>query len=144
MVKADARSGSLLLRWASLLSGFRDGPILGGFLRWSSRQLVPTGNLIWVRIQEGPAQGLWIRVNSRNGQNFQQGTVEPAVQLAIQRRLHARKTFFDLGVRIGFSSLMASRLVGSSGSVVSFEADPEICFALPRQLKFQQVHLRCG
>jgi hypothetical protein len=142
MVKADARFGSLLLRWASLLSGFRDGPILGGFLRWCSRKIVPIGNLIWVRIQQGPAQGLWIRVNPRNGHNVKQGTVESAVQLAIQRHPHARMTFYDFGA--SFSSLMASRLVGSSGSVVSFEADPEICFALPGKFKSQQAHLRCG
>jgi FkbM family methyltransferase len=34
-------------------------------------------------------------------------------------------TFYDVGANIGFFSLMAARIVGPKGRVVSFEADPE-------------------
>ena len=140
MVKSGGRAANFLLRWGSLLSGLRGIPILGGFLSWGSRQLVPTRTLIWAQIKHGPAQGLWIRVNPRTGQNFQQGIVEPAVQLAMQRLLHPGMTFYDLGANIGFFSLMAARLVGPSGSVISFEADPEIASRLRENLIYNKFH----
>ena len=138
MVKADRRTAGLLLRWASLLSGLRRVPFLGGFLSWTSRRLVPPGTLIWVQIQQGPAQGLWIQVNPRTGQYFQKGTVEPAVQRAIQQHLRAGMNFYDIGANIGFFSLMAARLVGPSGSVISFEADPEIASRLRENLIYNK------
>ena len=39
-------------------------------------------------------------------------------------------TFYDLGANIGFFTLLAAKLVGPSGCVVSFEADPEIAARL--------------
>ena len=136
MAKSEGRIANLLLRFAAPLSGLRRVPILGDVLSWTSRQLVPTGTLIWVQIQHGPAQGLWIRVNPRTGQNVEQGIGEPAVQHAVQQRLHGGMTFYDLGANIGFFSLMAARLVGPSGRVVSFEADPEIAARLRENLAY--------
>ena len=103
MAKSEGCIANLLLRFAAPLSGLRRVPILGDVLSWTSRQLVPTGTLIWVQIQHGPAQGLWIRVNPRTGQNVEQGIGEPAVQHAVQQRLHGGMTFYDLGANIGFS-----------------------------------------
>ena len=138
MVKANGRTADLLLRWASSLSGLRRVPILGGFLSWTSRRLVPTGTLIWVQIQQSPAQGLWIRVNPRTGKNFQQGIVEPAVQQAMKQHLRDGMNFYDVGANIGFFSLMAARMVGPSGIVVSFEADPEIASRLRENLMYNK------
>ena len=139
MVKAAGRTADLLLRWASSLSSLRRVPALGSFLSWFSRQLVPTGTLVWVQIQQGPAQGLWIRVNPRTGQDFQQGIVEPAVQKAIQQHLRPGMNFYDVGANIGFFSLIGARLVGPSGSVVSFEADPEIASRLRENLNYNKL-----
>jgi len=139
MARTEGRMANLLLRWVSPLSGLRRVPILGGFLSWTSHQLVPHDTLIWIQIQQGPAQGLWIRVNPRTGQNFQQGTGEPAVQDAIQKHVRPGMTFYDLGANIGFFSLMAARLVGSGGCVISFEADPEIAARLRENLAYNKL-----
>jgi len=136
MAKSEGRMADLLLRLATPLSGFRRVPVLGDVLSWTSRQLVPTGTLIWIRIQQGPAQGLWIRVNPRTGHNVQRGIGEPAVQQAMQQHLRSGMTFYDLGANIGFFSLLAARLVGTSGRVISFEADPEIAARLRENLAY--------
>lgn len=44
-------------------------------------------------------------------------------------------TFYDLGANIGYYSLIAARLVGPNGCVVSFEADPEIAARLRENLE---------
>jgi FkbM family methyltransferase len=125
---------NLLFRYASPLSGLRRVPILGDILSWTSRRLVPADTLIWVRIENGPAQGLWIRVSPRTGEHFQRGLGEPEVQRAMQQHLRPGMTFYDLGANIGFFSLLAARLVGPSGRVFSFEADPEIAARLGENL----------
>ena len=134
MPKTGGSMANFLLRYASPLSGLRRIPILGDILSWTSRQLVPSDTLIWVQIQNGPAQGLWIRVNPRTGEHFQRGLGEPEVQRAMQQHLRRGMTFYDLGANIGFFSLLAARLVGSSGKIFSFEADPEIATRLRENL----------
>lgn len=113
-------------------------PILGGILSWTSHRLVLAGTLIWVLKQHRPAQGLWMRVNPRTGQNILRGVNEPAVQQAMQKYLRRGMTFYDLGASIGFFSLLAARLVGPSGRVVSFEADPEIAARLAENLSYNK------
>lgn len=134
MEKPESRFAGLVLRLAAPLSGLRRIPILGDFLSWTSHQLAPAGTLLRVQIRQGLAQGLWIRVNPRTGHDVQQGIGEPAVQQALQQHLRPGMTFYDLGANIGFFSLIAARLVGPSGRIVSFEADPEIAARLRENL----------
>ena len=138
MAESTSRLANLLLRFAPSLGGLRRVPVLGDFLSWSSRKLVPRDSLIWVQIQHGPSKGLWIRLNPRTGQNVQKGIGEPQVQKALIDHLRPGMTFYDVGANIGFFSLMAARLVGSGGSVVSFEADPEIAARLRDNLSRNQ------
>ncbi|MGB2633257.1 MAG: FkbM family methyltransferase, partial [Candidatus Acidiferrum sp.] len=77
-------------------------------------------------------------MNPRTGQNAQQGIGEPAVQAAVQKHLSTGMTFYDLGANIGFFSLMAARLVGPGGCVISFEADPEIAARLRENLVYNK------
>jgi len=138
MTKSGGRIANLMLHYAVPLSGLRRVPFFGHILGWMSRRLVPSDTLIWVQIQHGPAQGLWIRVNPRTGSNTEQGTDEPAVQAAVQKHLRSGMTFYDLGANIGFFSLLASRIVGPTGHVASFEADPEIAARLTENLAFNK------
>ena len=117
MAESTSRLANLLLRFAPSLSGLRRVPVLGDFLSWSSRKLVSRDLLIWVQIQDGPSEGLWIRVNPRTGQNVQKGIGEPQVQKALVDHLRPGMTFYDVGANIGFFSLMAARLVGPQGRV---------------------------
>jgi FkbM family methyltransferase len=43
-------------------------------------------------------------------------------------------TFYDVGANIGLFAMIAARLVGESGRVVAFEADPEIAARLREHL----------
>jgi FkbM family methyltransferase len=130
MAESRSRLSHLLLRYGSPLSGLRRVPLLGDFLSWTGRKLVPRDSLVWIQIQQGTCEGLWIRLNPRTGQNIQKGIGEPEVQQALLDHLRPGMTFYDLGANIGFFSLMAARLVGPNGRVISFEADPEIAVRL--------------
>jgi len=138
MAEPESRLANLLLRFAPSLGGFRRVPLLGDFLSWTSRKLVPRDSLIWVQIQHGPSAGLWIRLNPRTGQDVQQGISEPQVQKALVDHLRPGMTFYDVGANIGFFTLMAARLVGPQGRVISFEADPEIAARLRENLARNQ------
>jgi FkbM family methyltransferase len=144
MAEPDSRLANLLLRFAPSLGVLRRVPVLGDFLSWASRKLVPRDSLIWVQIQRGPSAGLWIRLNPRTGQDVQKGIGEPQVQKALVNHLRPGMTFYDVGANIGFFSLMAARLVGPNGRVVSFEADPEIFARLRENLarnQFTNAHV---
>jgi len=138
MAEPNTRLANLLLRYAAPLSGLRRVPVLGDLLSWTSRKLVPRESLVWVQIQVGPSKGLWMRLNPRTGQNVQKGIGEPEVQQALVDHLRPGMTFYDLGANIGFFSLMAARLVGPQGRVISFEADPEIAARLRENLSRNQ------
>jgi FkbM family methyltransferase len=138
MAESNTRLTNLFLRSASSIARLRRVPVLGDCLSWVSRKLVPSDTRVWVKIQHGTAQGLWVCVNPRTGQDVQQGAGEQPVQQALVENLHAGQTFYDLGANIGFFSLMAARLVGPTGRVVSFEADPEIAARLRENLAYNK------
>lgn len=120
----------LLLRYASPLAGLRRVPVLGRCVSWAGEKLVPRDSLAWVQVQRGPAEGLWLRLNPRTGRDYFAGGGEPEVQQVLQNQLRPGMTFYDIGANIGLFSLIAARLVGASGRVVAFEADPEIAARL--------------
>ncbi len=122
--------GRLLLRFASPLAGLRRVPVLGRCVSWAGAKLVPRDSLAWVQVQSGPAQGLWLHLNPRTGQNYFEGGGEPEVQEVLRQNLRPGMTFYDVGANIGFFSLLAARLVGKEGRVIAFEADPEIAARL--------------
>ncbi len=59
------------------------------------------------------------------GANIAAGVYEPHVTAAIRRVLRPGDTFVDLGVNVGYFSLMAATLVGREGRVIGFEARPD-------------------
>jgi FkbM family methyltransferase len=130
------------LRYASPFLGLRRWPFIGPILSWASRKLVPKEMFTWVKVRQGAAQGLWLRVNPRTGRGVLEGAGEPQVQDALRKHLRPGMTFYDLGANIGFFTVLAARLVGPEGRVVSFEADPEIALRLLENIernKFSNV-----
>jgi|SRR5690242_4393802 len=128
----------LFMRYASPLFRLRRIPFLGPFARWASHKLVPRDSRVWVQVQGGPGEGLWLRLNPRTGSDYLQGGGEPEVQAALQRYLRPGMTFYDMGANIGFFSLLAARIVGPEGSVVAFEADPEVAERLREHVVHNQ------
>ncbi len=140
MRPAAQRIANLFLRHGTALSKLRQLPIIGSVLSVVSRKLLPRDTLVWVQIQGGHAEGLWICVNPRTGENVQKGLGEPAMQQALVDYLRPGMTFFDVGANIGFFSLLAARIVGPLGRVVSFEADPEVADRLSKNLARNEFH----
>lgn len=70
------------------------------------------------------------------------GTWEPQVTAFVLRRLQPGDGFVDVGANIGFFSLLASRKVGSRGSVVSIEASPEIFALLQSNISRNRAQVR--
>jgi FkbM family methyltransferase len=118
------------LRFAAPFTKLRAVPVIGPGLRWASAKLIPRDTLTWVQVQHGSAQGLWLHLNPRTGRDYFQGDVEPEVQVALGKYLRLGMTVYDIGANIGFFSLLAARLVGATGRVTAFEADPEIAARL--------------
>ena len=59
---------------------------------------------------------------------------EQATSLFILRYLNPGDVFVDIGAHFGYFTLLAARLVGPEGRVVSIEAIPSTCAALGRNL----------
>jgi len=127
---SQGRLAQFLMRYSSPLAGLRRVPVLGRCISWAGAKLVPRDSLIWVQVRSGPGRGLWLHLNPRTGKTYLDGVGEPEVQAALQKHLHPRMIFYDIGANIGFFSLLAARLVGKEGRVVAFEADPEIAARL--------------
>ena len=126
MEDSRGRLAQFVLRWASPLAALRRVPILGKCASWAGTKLVPRDSRVWIQVQRGPAQGLWLHLNPRTGAGYFRGEGEPEVQEALQQHLRPGMTFYDIGANIGFFSLLAARIVGEEGKVVAFEADPEV------------------
>ena len=123
---SEGRLGRAFLRFAAPFTKLRRFPVIGPGLRWASAKLLPRDALTWVQVQHGPAQGIWLHLNPRTGRDYFNGEVEPEVQAVLHKYLRPGMAVYDIGANIGFFSLLAARLVGATGRVTAFEADPEI------------------
>ena len=100
------------------------------------------------RIQCVQSHGFRIYVDLQDrlvGANIAAGVYEPHVTAAIRRVLRPGDTFVDLGVNVGYFSLMAATLVGRTGRVIGFEARPdnvELANRSARENGFENVTIR--
>ncbi len=124
------RLAYVFLRCIGPVKSLRRLPVLGDCLSWLSEKIVPLSTRAWAQVQNGPAAGIWLRLNPRTALDTLRGAGEPEVQDAMQRYLRPGMTFYDVGANIGFFSLLAARMVGEGGRVIAFEADPEIAARL--------------
>jgi FkbM family methyltransferase len=76
------------------------------------------------RIAAGPAAGLWFNAG-RGDLDFNLGSYERPVQMALKEHLRPGSVFYDVGANLGFFSILAARLVGAGGRVYAFEPVPE-------------------
>jgi FkbM family methyltransferase len=115
---------------------------LFGFLppQWIRRFSIWRGSHPWVRaatewvprlmrhregrIQRGVGKGLRFNCGS-SAAGFLLGTHDHEVQIALSRFLRPGMTVYDIGANVGFTAVIAARLVGPSGHVVCFEPLPD-------------------
>ena len=62
------------------------------------------------------------------------GIWEPALTYWVRRRIKPGDVFIDIGANIGYYTLLASKLVGKHGKVISIEASPRIFESLKNNL----------
>jgi len=75
-----------------------------------------------VIVRDGLAKGLVFNSGRSNvGYTFAHSALEPDSEQAILTVLKSGMTFYDIGANFGWLSLIAARLVGTHGKVVSFE-----------------------
>jgi len=124
--ESSGRIAQLFLRYATPFAGVRRWPVVGPAVSWISSVIVPRDSLTWMQVQRGPAAGIWLHLNPRTGRQVFEGGGEPEVQAALVEHLRPGMIVYDVGANIGFFALLAARLVGKTGRVVAFEADPEV------------------
>jgi len=118
--------------------------MVGSPLRHLALRMFPPGTLVWTRISSGPGKGLWVHLDPRFEMDYASGNYETSIQRALSSHLRPGSAFYDVGAHIGILSLLAGRLVGSAGSVFSFEADPANAERIEehaRQNEFRQIHV---
>jgi FkbM family methyltransferase len=79
---------------------------------------------VWVRVQSGFAQGMWMHLRIPEEAGFWRGEHEPGVQKALSSMVRAGDVVYDVGAHLGSFALGIARLVGASGKVVAFDGDP--------------------
>ncbi len=131
---------NLFLHHQSAILKLRNQPIIGNILSMVSRRLLPRDALVCAQIQGSPLDGLWIYLNPRTAQNIQHTASELAALQAVVDYLRPGMTFFDVGANMGGFSLLAARIVGPSGAVISFEPDPDIAERLTKNLARNGFH----
>jgi FkbM family methyltransferase len=126
MTVAGGTIGRLFFRHYQSLRGMGKLPVIGPLLTWAASRAVPRDSRMWMQVKNGPAEGIWLRLNPRTAAETISGLGERRELEIVRDHLRAGMTFYDVGANIGIFSMMAARIVGPSGQVVSFEADPEI------------------
>lgn len=110
-------------------------PWLGASLRGIGSWLLPRGSLVWGRIRGGPARDCWILLDARGGSDFLGGNREPPVQKVLSEWLAPGQVFYDVGANAGYFCLVASKLMGRSGKIFAFEAEPDVTYRLRSTLE---------
>src|SRR5688572_25202486 len=111
-------------------SGLSNQSLAGKILR-QPLKLIPPGT--HVRILQGRLRGKrWIAGSSTHGCWL--GSYESDKRQLFESSITPGDVVFDIGANVGFYTLLASDLVGSSGHVYSFEP-------VPRNIEFLNEHL---
>ena len=79
----------------------------------------------WVQVESGFAEGLWMSLYIPEEAVFWHGDREPVVQSVMTAITRPGDIVYDVGAHFGSLTLGAARLVGPSGRVIAFDADPE-------------------
>lgn len=119
-----------VIKHTPALAKLAHAPLIGPSVRAVGNLLIPRDKLEWVQIKAGPAAGLWLKLNPRTGAALCRGEVEQLVQSFVAQNLRTGMIFCDLGANCGFFSVLAARIVGSTGHVFSFEPERELAARL--------------
>ena len=134
-------AGALPISWVRFVSSLQFRiPGFGPVFQWAANRFRNQD----LTIPRGAAKGL--RFNSGNeNAGYVLGTYEPEVQALLQELVTPGMTVYDVGAHVGFVSILAAKLVGCGGRVVSFEPLAENARQLTHNVRingFQNVSVR--
>jgi FkbM family methyltransferase len=109
----------------NVYESLRKIPGMGSAIEKLVRSAIPPASRFWIQIPAGLGKGLWMDVDPRFDVRYMDGGHEPWIQELLTRELQPGDCYFDVGAHTGFFAMIAARVVGPSGCVVAFEADPE-------------------
>jgi FkbM family methyltransferase len=99
-------------------------PVLSRPVARLLRMAVPSDRPVILTIQNGPNRGLRLAVDRATPRYYWlQGHDEPVVIETLQEATKPGMVVADIGAHVGIETLMLSRWVGPTGSVLSIEAD---------------------
>lgn len=134
--------GNLLVRTA--YAKLKDVPFFGAAVQKLVSLLFPAGARVWLQIPMGLGKGLWLHLDPRFEMDYATGKYEPLIESAMVSNLTIGSVFYDVGAHIGIFSLLAARIVGKTGSVFAFEADPDNAQRIrehARRNELDQIHV---
>jgi FkbM family methyltransferase len=67
------------------------------------------------------------------------GDLDPSVSAILRKCLRSGDCFLDVGANVGVESIPAAKICGEGGSVISFEANPNICDLLRKSMVFNGI-----
>lgn len=94
-----------------------------------------TSNNKWIKFTKGDLAGLNLYMTEEYSKNYENGNTDYEMIRNMEKDMPLGKTIFDVGAWVGSSSLVFSRLVGSKGTVVSFEPSPYNLERMNKNLK---------
>src|ERR1700728_2150754 len=97
---------------------------------------------VWVRAQAGLSQGMWMRLFLPDEALQWRGEHETEVQSVIRAVLRPAAVVYDVGSHAGSFALGMARLVGESGRVVAFDADPDHAATLQESIVRNHLEAR--
>jgi predicted methyltransferase len=71
------------------------------------------------------------------------GLYEPDVAWFIYRLLRPGDVFYDIGANAGYFSLIAAKVIGSSGQVIAFDPVPKNAMTVREQVGLNGLGSRC-
>lgn len=110
----------------------------GGILRNLANCVVPEER-VQIAILLGPAKGIVMSLELRHEKAYWLGIHEHKVQKFLMEVVGTGSVFYDLGANIGFYSLMAARLIGSSGRCFAFEPVPGNVERLEHNIRLNEM-----
>jgi 2-polyprenyl-3-methyl-5-hydroxy-6-metoxy-1,4-benzoquinol methylase len=117
VLRKSAGEGALR-RWPSAARG------LDQLKRRVETRFLPKAQ-VWVRVQSGLSQGMWMHLRLPREAVIWHGKHEPEVQNAILARARPGAVVYDIGANVGAMARGAAQLVADLGLVVAFDGDPE-------------------
>jgi FkbM family methyltransferase len=93
-------------------------------LHWTRANLIPRSK-VWVQVEHGLAEGLWMRLHLPDETFLWRGDHEPEVQALLTEFLKPDWIAYDVGSYVAFFALGMTRVVGREGRIIAFEPDPD-------------------